>query len=174
MSTAGHHNRLDRRALLQAAVTIPAAGAVTTALEATPAHADPAAHSSGRSHFDTESPRFAPAVLPDTQYLFDADSSDPAPLRATFRYLAAEREEVNIAFMTHLGDVTEHGTEQEIALAADTFRTIHGKVPYSVLAGNHDIRSSTDDQRGDSAYLAAFGPQRYASMPTFRGASPDG
>lgn len=174
MSTAGHHNRLDRRALLQAAVTIPAAGAVATVLEATAAHADMAAPSGGRSHFDTESPRFALAVLPDTQYLFDADSSDPAPLRATFRYLAAEREEANIAFMTHLGDVTEHGTEQEIALAADTFRTIHGKVPYSVLAGNHDIRSSTDDQRGDSAYLAAFGPQRYASMPTFRGASPDG
>ncbi|WP_346656886.1 hypothetical protein [Streptomyces sp. F001] len=86
----------------------------------------------------------------------------------------AERSASNIAFMTHLGDVTEHGTEDEIELAADTFRTLHGKVPYSVLAGNHDIRSSTDDQRGDSAYLAAFGPRRYAAMPTFRGASPDG
>ncbi|WP_210583745.1 LamG-like jellyroll fold domain-containing protein [Streptomyces sp. GESEQ-35] len=171
MSTEGHQHRLDRRTLLQAAVVIPAAGAVVTAAEA---QAASAAVNGGRSRFDTESPRFALAVLPDTQYLFDADSSDPAPLRATFRYLAAEREQANIAFMTHLGDVTEHGTEQEIALAADTFGAIHGKVPYSVLAGNHDIRSSTDDQRGDSAYLAAFGPQRYASMPTFRGASPDG
>jgi hypothetical protein len=97
---------------------------VATALEETPAYAGPAARSGGRSHFDTESPRFALAVLPDTQYLFDADSSDPAPLRATFRYLAAEREEANIAFMTHLGDVTEHGTEQEIALAADTWAEV--------------------------------------------------
>lgn len=129
---------------------------------------------SHRGRFDTDSPRFALAVLPDTQYLFDADSSDPEPLRATFRHLAAEREEANIAFMTHLGDVTEHGTQEEIELAANTFRTIHGKVPYSVLAGNHDIRSSTDDQRGDSPYLDAFGPKRYATMPTFRGASPDG
>ncbi|MEN1889986.1 hypothetical protein [Streptomyces mirabilis] len=79
MSTAGHHIRLDRRALLRAAVTVPAAGVVATVLEATAAHADTAAHSGGRSHFDTESPRFALAVLPDTQYLFDADSSDPAP-----------------------------------------------------------------------------------------------
>ncbi|MFD9003019.1 LamG-like jellyroll fold domain-containing protein [Streptomyces sp. NPDC059582] len=176
MGTSRHQNGLDRRALLQAAVAIPAAGAAVTAastIAATPARAD-SANSGGRSHFDEESPRFALAVLPDTQYLFDADSADPEPLRETFRYLAAERHEANIAFMTHLGDVTEHGTEEEIGLAADTFRTIHGKVPYSVLAGNHDIRSSTDDQRGDSAYLDAFGPDRYASMPTFRGASPDG
>lgn len=176
MGTSGHQSGLDRRALLQAAVAIPAAGAAVTAastIAATPAHAATAS-SGGRSRFDEESPRFALAVLPDTQYLFDADSADPEPLRETFRYLAAERAEANIAFMTHLGDVTEHGTEEEIGLAADTFRTIHGKVPYSVLAGNHDIRSSTDDQRGDSAYLDAFGPERYASMPTFRGASPDG
>ncbi|WP_432986239.1 LamG-like jellyroll fold domain-containing protein [Dactylosporangium sp. CA-233914] len=45
---------------------------------------------------------------------------------------------------------------------------------YSVLAGNHDIASSTDDQRGDSAYLRAFGAKRYSRMPTFGGASPDG
>src|SRR5262249_52473508 len=45
---------------------------------------------------------------------------------------------------------------------------------HSVLAGNHDIRSSTDDQRGDSAYLQAFGPARFAGSPSFGGASPDG
>lgn len=173
MSTAGKQNRVDRRALLQAAVAIPAGAAVATALDAAPAQAQASVEFHG-GRFDTDSPRFALAVLPDTQYLFDADSSDPEPLRATFRYLAAERDKANIAFMTHLGDVTEHGTQEEIELAADTFRTIHGKVPYSVLAGNHDIRSSTDDQRGDSAYLDAFGPERYALMPTFRGASPDG
>ncbi|MEK8174048.1 hypothetical protein NKH77_49130 [Streptomyces sp. M19] len=76
--------------------------------------------------------------------------------------------------MTHLGDVTEHGTEEEISLAADTFRTLHGAVPYSVLAGNHDIDGSTDDQRGDTPYLRAFGPRRFGSMPTFGGASSDG
>ncbi|WP_392969996.1 LamG-like jellyroll fold domain-containing protein [Streptomyces sp. LN245] len=171
MGTAGQQNGPDRRALLRAAVAVPAASAATAAFATAPARA---ATTGGGGRFDTESPRFALAVLPDTQYLFDADSADPEPLRETFRYLVAERAEANIAFMTHLGDVTEHGTEDEIGRAADTFRTLHGKVPYSVLAGNHDIPSSTDDQRGDTAYLAAFGPERYASMPTFRGASPDG
>ncbi|MFI6694625.1 metallophosphoesterase [Streptomyces sp. NPDC050433] len=103
-----------------------------------------------RGRYDEESPRFALAVLPDTQYPFDADSSDPDPLRETFHYLVSERAEANIAFVTHLGDITEHGTEQEITLAADTFRTIHGKVPYSVLAGNHDI----DGQGGPAAASA--------------------
>ncbi|MFJ6569211.1 LamG-like jellyroll fold domain-containing protein [Streptomyces sp. NPDC091292] len=169
--SAAERNRPDRRALLQAAVAIPAAGAAASVLSTEAARAAVPATAAG-SRFDASSPRFGLAVLPDTQYLFDADSSDPEPLRATFRHLVSERE--NIAFMAHLGDVTEHGTEEEIRLAADTFGTLHGKVPYSVLAGNHDIDSRTDDQRGDSAYLKSFGPRRFATMPTFGGASPDG
>ncbi|MFE3588220.1 LamG-like jellyroll fold domain-containing protein [Streptomyces niveus] len=168
----------DRRSLLQAAIAVPAVGATAAVLGTQSAQAAPlapgAATSSGRGRYDEDSPRFALAVLPDTQYLFDADSADPEPLRETFDYLVSEREEANIAFMTHLGDVTEHGTEQEITLAAHTFKTIHGKVPYSVLAGNHDIDGSKDDQRGDSAYLKAFGPDRFTGMPTFGGASPGG
>jgi 3',5'-cyclic AMP phosphodiesterase CpdA len=170
MVNLGDQRRVERRSLLQAVLAAPAVGAATTLLGASAASAAPDAG----GHFDPDSPRFAVAVLPDTQYLFDADSSDPEPLKATFRYLVQERKDANIVFMTHLGDVTEHGSEHEIALAADSFRAIDGKVPYSVLAGNHDIRSSTDDQRGDTAYLRAFGPQRFAKMPTFGGASPDG
>ncbi|MDG4834504.1 metallophosphoesterase [Solwaraspora sp. WMMD1047] len=164
-----HQPGLGRRTLLGATLAAPAVAASASLLAGEPAPALAA-----RGPFDPGSPRFAIAVLPDTQYLFDADSSDPEPLKATFRYLAQSRAEANIAFMTHLGDVTEHGTEEEISLADQTFRTLDGKVPYSVLAGNHDIRSNTDDQRGDSAYLRAFGPNRYAGMPTFGGASPDG
>ncbi|MEO3764271.1 hypothetical protein [Streptomyces sp. B8F3] len=113
----GQRTRLDRRALLQTAVAVPAAGAVA-ALAADPAAAAGSAAAAGRQGYDGESPRFALAVLPDTQYLFDADSADPEPLRATFRYLAAERREANIAFMAHLGDVTEHGTADETWRAA--------------------------------------------------------
>ncbi|MER7812867.1 LamG-like jellyroll fold domain-containing protein [Streptomyces sp900116325] len=171
------HPGPGRRSLLQAALAVPAvgaAGAVLGTQSAQAAAGQPSTAGSGTHRFDAESPRFALAVLPDTQYLFDADSADPEPLKETFHYLVAQRQEANIVFMTHLGDVTEHGSEEEIGLAAATFRTIHGKVPYSVLAGNHDINSGTDDQRGDTAYLRAFGPQRFTSMPTFKGASPDG
>ena len=150
----------DRRNLLRAAAAAPAVPLLTgTAAQAT----DHVERGSGQ--------RFALAALPDTQYLFDAGSADPAPLRETFRYLLDQRD---VVFMTHLGDVTEHGTAEEIGLAGDCFRRLDGRLPYSVLAGNHDVRSSTDDQRGDSAYLKAFGPHRFAKMPTFAGASADG
>ncbi|WP_376778664.1 LamG-like jellyroll fold domain-containing protein [Phytoactinopolyspora halotolerans] len=127
--------------------------------------ADPAA-------FDPDSPRFAIAVMPDTQYLFDEDRSDPAPVAETFRYLGEQRGLANVAFMTHLGDVTEHGTADEIELAGETFAALDGVVPYSVLGGNHDV--SSDDQRGDTPYLQTFGPQRFSGSETFGGASPDG
>lgn len=159
-------DQIGRRTVLRAALATPAVAAVPL-LSGTPAVAHGAS-------FDTASPRFALAVLPDTQYLFDEDSSDPEPLRATFRYLVQQRADANIAFLAHLGDVTEHGSEHEIGLASKAFRSLDRRVPYSVLAGNHDVRSSTDDQRGDTAYLRAFGPHRFAGMPTFRGASPDG
>ena len=144
---------VDRRNLLRAAVAAPAvpllAGAPATA--APPVRED----------------RFTIAVLPDTQYLFDADSADPAPLREAFRYLVQERA---AAFLAQLGDLTEHGTPQEIALASEAFRTLDGKLPYSVLAGNHDVPATSDDRRGATAFLQAFGPQRFVGTPTRRAA----
>jgi concanavalin A-like lectin/glucanase superfamily protein/calcineurin-like phosphoesterase family protein len=168
-----------RRTLLRGAMAAPAGVVAAPGIAAAVTRAEPTTSSptsststAANGRFDRQSPRFALAVLPDTQYLFDADSTDPEPLRATFRYLITERRSANIAFMAHLGDVTEHGTEHEIALASDAFRMIDGKVPYSVLAGNHDVQS--DDQRGQTPYLKAFGPKRFTGGPTFGGASPDG
>jgi 3',5'-cyclic AMP phosphodiesterase CpdA len=167
--------RVRRRHLLGAALGAPVAVGTTALAGASPAVGAAAPAGAARAGaFDPTSPRFAVAVLPDTQYLFDADSADPTPLRETFRWLTRNRAEANIAFLTHLGDITEHGTVAEIALADEAFRRIDGRLPYSVLAGNHDVRSSTDDQRGASPYLDAFGPQRFTGTPTYRGASPDG
>ncbi len=159
---------IRRRHLLGAALAAPLATAPALAAAA-PAEAAPASRG-----FTPDGARFALAVLPDTQYLFDADSADPEPLRQTFRWLAEHRADANIAFLTHLGDITEHGTADEIALADTAFRRIDGRVPYSVLAGNHDVAASTDDQRGSTPYLRAFGPHRFAGTPTYGGASPDG
>jgi hypothetical protein len=162
----GEGGRVRRRHLFGAALGVPVAAAlVPRAASAAPAPG---------GGYRPADPRFSIAVLPDTQYLFDADSSDPAPLKATFRWLTQHRAAANIAFLTHLGDITEHGTQAEIDLADAAFKDIDGKLPYSVLAGNHDVKSSTDDQRGHTPYLYAFGPHRFTGTPTFRGCSPDG
>lgn len=124
---------------------------------------------------DGESPRFTIAVVPDTQYLFDLDRGDPEPLKATFRFVLDAAEDHNIVFLAHLGDLTENGQASEFASIGKVFDLLDRKrFGYSVLAGNHDIRSSTDDQRGDSAYLETFGPQRFGQSPTFQGSSPGG
>ncbi|MBM7788517.1 hypothetical protein [Tenggerimyces flavus] len=78
-------------------------------------------------------------------------------------------------FLAHLRDLTENGQPSEFASIDKVFDVLDRKrFGYSVLAGKHLVRSSTDDQRGDSAYLQTFGPHRFAHSPTFQGSSPGG
>ncbi|SDX36425.1 Calcineurin-like phosphoesterase [Saccharopolyspora shandongensis] len=122
---------------------------------------------------DPENPRFTVAVMPDTQYLFDADRGDSTPLDASLRYVLKTDE--NIVFLAHLGDLTEHGQPGELAQIGRSFEDLdRHRFPYSVLAGNHDIDSSTDDQRGPTPFLSTFGPKRAALSPAYRGSSKDG
>ncbi|MBM7791398.1 metallophosphoesterase family protein [Tenggerimyces flavus] len=158
-----------RRRLLQAAAAAPVV-ALATDLPAAQAQAETS--KTGKPAASTD--RFTLAVLPDTQYLLDEGGSDHEPVRATLRYLVNERDRSNLVFMAQLGDITEHGTEAELRDANTVFKTIDGRLPYSVLAGNHDVPGSTDDQRGDTPYLRTFGPQRFARSRTYGGSSPDG
>ncbi|GHF71423.1 hypothetical protein GCM10018790_56620 [Kitasatospora xanthocidica] len=130
---------------------------------------------------DPDSRRFTFVVMPDTQYLFDEDRIHPAPLEASFRYVldgGTNREgggDDNIVFLAHLGDVTEHGLPTEYAAVTKSFAMLDDAgAAYGVLAGNHDVRSSTDDQRGSTPYLQTFSPARAARTPGYRASSPDG
>jgi hypothetical protein len=127
--------------------------------------------------FDAAAPRFTLAVIPDTQYLYDDDRGDSEPLDVALNWIAGHRggDTGNIAYTAALGDVTQDGTADEVARASQSYTILdRAKMPYSAPAGNHDINSSTTDQRGNSAFLGAFGPSRYKDDPTFGGASPDG
>ncbi|GHF73099.1 hypothetical protein FHX82_000606 [Amycolatopsis bartoniae] len=165
MDQAPRPGGVGRRRLLQAALGAPVAVAASSLVAGTPsAQATPAA--------DATSRRFTFAVMPDTQYLFDGDGTDPDPVRESLWYLLGQRQEDDIVFMAHLGDVTEHGTAAEMAAADKVFAAVDGKLPWSVLGGNHDV--SGDDQRGDTPFLRTFGPRRFARSQTFRGSSVDG
>ncbi|HEX6340733.1 LamG-like jellyroll fold domain-containing protein [Umezawaea sp.] len=153
---------IGRRTLLQAAFAVAATGAL-------PATANAGA-SAGTSP-DGDGSRFTIAVLPDTQYLLDEGGSDPEPVRHALRALLERRD---VVFLAHLGDVTEHGTEREMRTADAVFRTIDGRMPYSVLAGNHDVPGGSDDQRGSTPYSRTFPPGRFSRMPTFGGVEPKG
>lgn len=154
---------VGRRTLLQAAFTVPATAAL---LGATGGEASARPSSAG-----VGDERFTIAVLPDTQYLLDEGGSDAEPVRHTLRALLKRPD---VVFLAHLGDVTEHGTEREMRTADAVFRTLDGRMPYSVLAGNHDVPGGTDDQRGATPYSRTFPPSRFARMRTFGGAEAKG
>jgi len=112
--------------------------------------------------------------MPDTQYLFDDQSLHPAPLAASVRWVLEHVEDENIVFFAHLGDVTQNGLAAEFAAAGPVFDPLdRSGLPWSVLAGNHDIDSSTDDQRGSSPWHSTFGPSRFARVGGYS-ASPGG
>ncbi|MFJ5994915.1 LamG-like jellyroll fold domain-containing protein [Streptomyces sp. NPDC092370] len=158
-----------RRGFLRATALLGASAAAVTAL---PAAAEAAA-SAWRP--DPDSRRFTLAVMPDTQYLFDGPSIDKAPVEASLRYLLERGGQDNIVFLSHLGDLTQNGAKEEFAAIGEAFGLLDRRgVGYSVLAGNHDVKSSTTDQRGTTPYLDAFGPRRFRGQRTFGGASPDG
>ncbi len=134
----------------------------------------------GRWNPDGERAQFTVIVMPDTQYLFDQDRIHPVPLKESFEYVlnCAEREGLqddNVVFLAHLGDVTQNGLAEEYAAATKVFDLLDDeRVAYSVLAGNHDVGSGGNDQRGDTPYLDTFSPKRFARSSTWHGASPDG
>ena len=178
-----------RRSFLQAAglagagaVALGAGSAGTAAAAVTGTGRSRAARAAGPGGWspDPNSLQFTLAVMPDTQFLYFDRSLKPEPQVASFRYILDGANNFgdnsqNIVFMAHLGDITEDGLASEFAVAGKAFDFLdaHG-VAYSVLAGNHDVNSSTDDQRGPTPYLDTMGPQRFANSPTFIGASPGG
>ena len=161
-----------RRSFLRATALL---GAAATAGVALPAVAEAAPDAVSVRRPDAESRRFTLAVMPDTQYLFDGPSIDKAPVEASLRYLLEHGKDENIVFLSHLGDLTQNGAAPEFAAISAAFGLLDRRgVGYSVLAGNHDVKSSTTDQRGATPYLDAFGPSRFKGHQTFGGASADG
>ena len=121
------------------------------------------------------SDRFTLAVIPDTQYLFDEDRGNAEVLGRSLEWIRRNRVRRNIAFTVHLGDIVENGAAEELAQASRVFGLLdRSKLPYGVLAGNHDVDPRTDDTRGDTPYLEYFGPDRIDDQPTFCGATADG
>src|ERR1700754_4543674 len=124
----------------------------------------------GAKSFATKSTRFTVVMIPDTQYLLDDQRGDSEPVTDAFKWMVDNRSDQNIAFAAGLGDVTQDGRENEFARADQAFKILdRAKLPYSVLAGNHDIPGSNDN-RPATPYSKYFGPSRYANDPTFVGA----
>ncbi|RQS62517.1 hypothetical protein DID96_31415 [Burkholderia sp. Bp8963] len=143
---------------------------------------------------------FALAVLPDTQFyaryatvaknrqLIRKYGSEP--FRAQTQWVASNAATLNIPFLIHLGDVVDQQSKEAQWMVANSAMQVleNAKVPYSILAGNHDVilvrdyvdassqGSATDKQRDltKERYLQWFGTARAKRQATFGGRDPSG
>jgi 3',5'-cyclic AMP phosphodiesterase CpdA len=105
------------------------------------------------------------AVLPDTQFYA---AKYPQLFAAQTKWLAENHQQRDIAYVLHLGDITEHNTDQEWEVARQAFRLLEGQVPYALLPGNHDYTG------GRSTLLSRYFPvAKMRKWPTFGGVFED-
>lgn len=142
---------------------------------------------------------FGLAVLPDTQYYSHYTTPETGnqfakrygsePYTAQTRWIAENAKALRVPFVIHLGDVVDRADKpQQWEVASAAMKVLEdAAVPYSILAGNHDVRVDTGfsgpgDQAGTDAtrdlskelYLQTFGSERAARQPTFGGRDPTG
>lgn len=114
---------------------------------------------------------FTVVMLPDTQIY---SWKDPSVFRAQTQWIVDNRVKENIVFVTHVGDIVEHGNRESEWVHADTAMDIlDGLLPYSVAIGNHDYdKENVLSPRGTAHhYIRHFGAARYENRSWYGGSS---
>jgi hypothetical protein len=175
-----------------AACSTLAVGALATPAASDPADpepadpaADPVADHTADPTADEATSRFTLATLPDTQFYsrYAADQFEPRygsnPFQVQTEWLAEVREELNIPFVTHLGDLVDRAGVEAEWTAADAAMSVldDAGLPYSVTPGNHDLTdagSFDTDLTADEPYLHWFSPERASGQTADSGRDPLG
>lgn len=112
---------------------------------------------------------FTIAVLPDTQfYASSLHGGTPAMFQAQTDWLIANRSNLNLAFVSHLGDITQNGQNSgnniewrnatnamyRLENPLTTLRA-HG-IPYGLGVGNHDQSPIGTGDAGDTTFFNQF------------------
>ena len=119
---------------------------------------------------------FTIALLPDTQHYSDDDARIVHFSNQT-QWIIDNRVAKNIAMVSHLGDIVEHGGNLAEWVRADAAMDILDSAldqTYGVVLGNHDHHGGTGPNDDASNYLANFGAARFAGRPWYGDDSPDG
>lgn len=125
---------------------------------------------------------FSIVLLPDTQKYTEKGAMKFNLYEMQTRWIAENRDERNIQFVIHLGDITERngqrnqGLEWEVAHGAHQILDDHN-IPYSTTTGNHDYYSRAGHYRSikrnvyarNTDYGEHFGAFRFEGRPWYGG-----
>lgn len=114
---------------------------------------------------------FTVGIETDTQYYNETEAYYPHQV-AMHEFMLEQRENLNLQYLIHDGDIVNVHTEQhqwDQANAAYDMLDEAG-LPYGVLAGNHDVGGHDDDY---AAYSEHFGEDRFAGNPWYGGSYKD-
>jgi hypothetical protein len=98
----------------------------------------------GRAAQGGAAPAFTIVALPDTQHYSD-DATRAATFTAQTQWIAANKTPMNIAFVTHLGDIVEHidAVPEEWTRADSSLSILEGNnFKWGLAPGNHDMDSA--------------------------------
>lgn len=105
---------------------------------------------------------------------FEGGPEAPRILEIMHQWIVNEAERQRIAFVTYLGDLVERGgllpSRPRWELARRNIDLVHGRIPYGIAVGNHDMETAT----GHTAlFREYFGASRYAEFPWYLDAFED-
>ena len=132
------------------------------AISAGPVYSDPPP-----SEFEDGS--FTLVLIPDTQYYCQTEALNHHFHNLT-DWIIDKRDELNIQYALHLGDVVNRGGIQMFQwdVAAAAMHKLDDHVPYAIALGNHDYTDDRSRSR-DTPLNDFFHPSNYAHWDTFGG-----
>lgn len=103
--------------------------------------------------------------MSDTQYY---SQSYPYIYRKNVQWIADNKDNLNLKYVIHTGDVVDKSYQEYQWEEADMNMKVleNAGIPYGVLAGNHDVGHQTGDYTKFREY---FGDWRFKNLPTFGG-----
>lgn len=118
---------------------------------------------------------FSIVVIPDTQHYkgrdtkSDPDSKDPLT-NTVFSFwtdwIAENLASQRVAFVSHVGDIVDKNNAEQWKLARACMDKLHGKVPYGISVGNHDMVGGSGDS---SLFQQVFPKSRFEKFDWYGG-----
>lgn len=104
---------------------------------------------------------FSIIALPDTQYY---SHEFPDIFVSQTRWIAANADRMNTAFVLHEGDIVDGNTDRQWRNADKAMSLLDGKVPYIFAVGNHDM-----GPKGPDLFNKYFPASRFEKQPWYGG-----